>query len=779
MKRRSGKKKIATMFVTSALIFSTAPSFIGLETNAYANQSGSILVNENFDQIINGQLPSGWKLVQGKAAIQEGKLLLTSSSSASPARVIVPLGDEAGDYIFEADMTFVSAVEDTRWASLMYRIQSENYPYYQFALRRGTTALNGLEFAIRNANNQWVVPETNFYPEKFEFNKTYKLKVVTSKNRVQQFVNGKLVIDTDLANQWLNGDVGFQANGSSVQFDNVKVTTMSEVLPPIENGEAFIPEETETNIINPPTLIANSSAMNTSEAVSSVVLPVKMNENGKLLTNDKKLSEVLKSIKNKRIPIIKVEEEKQAEAIIEELNNTQTNDVHFISSNPSILKDLRTKYPTARGGLIYNKNSMNKNDLEKFAQDIHKNKGKVAIISQKILTQEIVHYLHSRTISVWGIGADSDNSAHEMIHLGVDGIISNTPEYTTKALKDYPENTIIQRPIVAAHRGVPSLAPENTMAGYKLAYDLGADMIETDLKITKDGHIVIMHDNTVDRTTNGTGRVGDLTLEELRALDAGGKFSTEFKGEKVPTFKEFLQEFKGKEVVLLVELKDTGIEEQVIKEIEEANMVDQVVLQSFNLGSMTKINDLKPEIPIGYLFSTGVPETEAGKLKNAQKMLEYGTSQKVTINASYGSVYQELNTYVRQRGMLNMHWTFRDEGSFGDKLKEGMIGPITDYTQWLTDSPINLESPIKKVNLKVGKISTINAKAFIDYRVDKKENIKTELYINGNYDIVRLNGNTIEAIAPGTAQVFVKNTFTMLGKEWNVVAQPIEVNVTE
>ncbi|WP_163100480.1 glycerophosphodiester phosphodiesterase family protein [Peribacillus alkalitolerans] len=777
--KKSGKKSVAKVLVASTLVFSTIPSFINMETTAFANQLGNVLVNENFDEITNGQLPAGWKLIQGNAVAKDGKLLLSSPSSSSPSRVIIPLGTESGDYVFEAEMTFLSAIEDTRWASLMYRIQSENYPYYQFAIRRGTTALNGLEFAIRNTNNQWVVPETNFYPEKFEFNKTYKIKVVANKNRVQQFINGKLVIDTDLANQWMNGDVGFQANGVNVQFDNVKVTTTSEALPPIENGGAFIPAEPETKIINPPTLIADSSVMDTTAQVSSVVLPVQMNQDGQLITNNKLLSEVLKSIKNKRIPILEVEEDGLEEAISTELKETQTNDVHFISSNPSILKELRTNYPTARGGILYNKNSLNKNELEKFAQDIHKHNGKVAIIPQKILTQEIVHYLHSRTISVWSIGADSENSAHEMIHLGVDGIISNTPEYSAKALNEYPENTIIQRPIVAAHRGVPSMAPENTIVGYKLAYDLGADMIETDLKITKDSHLVIMHDDTVNRTTDGTGRVRDLTLDQIRALDAGIKFGPEFKGEKVPTFKEFLQEFKGKDIVLLVELKDTGIEEQVIKEIEEENMVDQVVLQSFNLGSMTKMNKLKPEIPVGYLFSAGVPGSEAGKLKNAQKMLDYGTSQNVTLNANYGSVYQEFNTFMRQRGMLNMHWTFRDEESFSDKLQEGIIGPITDYTQWLTHSPINLETPIKKVNLYVGKTSTIQAKGFVDYRIDKKENIESELYTIEDSGVVRVNGNTIEALAPGTAQVFVKHTFTMLGKEWNVVAEPIEVTVTE
>ena len=197
------------------------------------------------------------------------------------------------------------------------------------------------------------------------------------------------------------------------------------------------------------------------------------------------------------------------------------------------------------------------------------------------------------------------------------------------------------------------------MVGYQLAYDLGADMIETDIQITKDNHLIVMHDTTVDRTTDGTGRVSDLTLDEIKELDAGIKYSEEFAGEKIPTFKEFLQAFKGKDVILLVELKDTGIEQQVIDEIEQEDMVNQIVLQSFSLESMIVSNELKPEIPTGYLYSAAVPTNEKAKVKNAEKMLDYGTNYNVTLNASYGSVYKEFTTYLRQRGMLSMHWTFR------------------------------------------------------------------------------------------------------------------------
>ncbi|MCJ8008699.1 glycerophosphodiester phosphodiesterase family protein [Lederbergia wuyishanensis] len=776
---QSKKSFFVKMVVAAVLSLAVVPSVLLIGIKVHAAEEQNVLVKENFDQIANGTIPDGWKVIQGGAEVQNGKLTLNSPSTSVPARVVVPLNTKTGDYVFEADMTFLSAVEDTRWASMMYRIQSDDFPYYQFAIRRGTTALNGLEFAERNSKNQWVVPEATFFTEKFEYNQSYRIKIIASKNRVQQFINNKLVLNTDQANNWSTGDIGFQASGSTVQFDNVKVTTFEGELPPIENSGAFLPNEPETNIINPPTLIASSLEVINKTDVSSAVLQVKKGNGDSLMVDETTLGDALSSIKNKQIPIIQIEDKGIEEQIINILNENQMTDFHILSTQPSIVKSFTTLYPTARGGVVYNKNSFNKHDVNKLIKDVHSSNSKVAIIPQKVLSAEIVHTLHTRMVSVWGAGAESEKAAHELIHFGVDGIITDHPEATAQAFSKYPENTIVQRPIIAAHRGIPSIAPENTMSSFRLAYEHGADLIETDVKVTKDNQLVIMHDDTVNRTTNGTGRVADLTLEEIKQLDAGSKFSAEFAGEKIPTFEEYLKEFKGKDVILLVELKDTGIEQQVIEEIEQEEMVDQVVLQSFNLESMILTNQLKPEIPVGYLFSAAVPGTKSAKIKNSQKMLDYGTNYNVTLNASYGSIYEEFTTYMRQRGILNMHWTFRDEAPFADKLKQGLIGPITDYTQWLTYSPIKIDTPIKKINLKIGKTATVQAKGFVDYRIAKKENIASELFVTGDTKEVVVNGNTIEAVTPGKAQVFVKHTFTMLGQEWNIVAEPIEVNVSE
>ncbi|WP_338752367.1 glycerophosphodiester phosphodiesterase family protein [Bacillus sp. FJAT-52991] len=759
-----------------ALPFMLAAGVVFISVPIISEAAPGGLLEENFDA--STSLPAGWKVVEGQASVQNGKLTLTSPSTSQPARVVVPLAEETGDYVIEADMTFLSAVEDTRWASVMYRIQSEDYPYYQMAIRRGTTALNGVEFALRNDRNQWEVHDKTFYSEPFAFNQTYRVKVVVKGNRVQQYINDQLVIDTDAASALAKGGIGFQAVGTTVQFDNVRVSAQEAELPPLSQSGAFLPKEAETNILNAPTILSSDA---TPQAVDSLagtgVSSMVLKTDHRLMVNGTPLQTMLEKMQGKMIPVIQLEDEQTVEPLVALLKEMAIQDVQIASSNPALVKQVKEEIPTARGAVVYNKNSMNKHDINDLIQNIHESNAKVAIIPQKLLTADLVHTLHSRTVSVWGVAGSQEADAHALIHTGVDGIIAQDTAPVLKAFSQYPENTLVQRPIVAAHRGIPSLAPENTMAGYQKAYELGADLIETDLQRTKDGHLVIMHDSTVNRTTNGTGKVSELTYEEIRQLDAGVKFSPEFAGEKVPSFREFLQAFKGKDVVLLVELKAENIEEQVIQEIEEEGMTDQVLIQSFSPDSVKKSHELQPAIGTGFLYSAAVPGTTEGRLKDAQKMLNYATTMNSTLNSSYGSLSEEFITYMRQRGMINMHWTFRNEQALEEQLMNGVIAPITDYTQWLTAAPIRLETPIKKRNLKVGATATIQAKAFVNYRTEKKENIETSLFVPDNQQIVAIEGNTIKALAPGKTNVFVQHTFTMLGKEWRLVAEPIEVTV--
>ena len=111
------------------------------------------------------------------------------------------------------------------------------------------------------------------------------------------------------------------------------------------------------------------------------------------------------------------------------------------------------------------------------------------------------------------------------------------------------------RPLLIAHRGGAAEAPENTLGAFRRALDLGIRWFELDVQMTKDGALVVIHDETVDRTTNGTGPVSSFTFEEIRKLDAGSRFSPDFAGEKIPTLREVLDRCAEQGAVVFIELK--------------------------------------------------------------------------------------------------------------------------------------------------------------------------------------------------------------------------------
>ncbi|SHI21599.1 glycerophosphoryl diester phosphodiesterase [Sporobacter termitidis DSM 10068] len=166
-------------------------------------------------------------------------------------------------------------------------------------------------------------------------------------------------------------------------------------------------------------------------------------------------------------------------------------------------------------------------------------------------------------------------------------------------------------PAIIGHRGVPHLAPENTMASFKLALESGADGLETDVQMTKDGELVLIHDELLERTTDGTGLVATHTLGELRALDAGGWFSPEFKGERIPTLREFLEFVSGRDLLVNIEIKSgvvlyPGIEQELIALLRAYGVTENVIISSFNHYSLVACKEIDGAIKTGILYMCGM-----------------------------------------------------------------------------------------------------------------------------------------------------------------------------
>ena len=165
-------------------------------------------------------------------------------------------------------------------------------------------------------------------------------------------------------------------------------------------------------------------------------------------------------------------------------------------------------------------------------------------------------------------------------------------------------------PVIFAHRGASAHAPENTLAAFELAIAQGADAIELDAKLSADGQVVVIHDSTVDRTTDGWGRVRDLPLAELKALDAGSYFSENFKGEKIPTLEEVFESV-GRRTFINVELTnyDTrrdDLVETVCRLVKKHNLQKRILFSSFVAGNLSEARSYLPEVPRGLLAMSGL-----------------------------------------------------------------------------------------------------------------------------------------------------------------------------
>ena len=178
------------------------------------------------------------------------------------------------------------------------------------------------------------------------------------------------------------------------------------------------------------------------------------------------------------------------------------------------------------------------------------------------------------------------------------------------------------RPLNLGHRGAREVAPENTLASFHKALELGADGIELDVMLSRDKRVVVIHDRRIDRTTDGTGRVEDLSLAELKALDAGSWFGGDYAGERIPTLEEVVEALPP-HTIINVELKslalfDSRLEQEVVHLIERHGLTRRIIVSSFNPLSIRKVAHLNPTIETGLLYMQNLPRRAA---KN--KILRY------------------------------------------------------------------------------------------------------------------------------------------------------------
>ena len=227
--------------------------------------------------------------------------------------------------------------------------------------------------------------------------------------------------------------------------------------------------------------------------------------------------------------------------------------------------------------------------------------------------------------------------------------------------------------LVIAHRGASGHAPENTLAAFKRATALGATFIETDLQLSRDARFVAIHDDTVNRTTNGQGKVHDLSLADLRKLDAGSWFGSEFTGERIPTLEEILEFSKKHDVVFYLELKPGGSwggEHALIGALRQSSEeIARTVVISFDAGILAALRRIEPTLMTGLLFDGQID-------RPLERALEVGARQ---LAVRGDLVTPVMLAEARKKDLQVVCWTVNQPAHMRLLIQAGVDGIMSDY----------------------------------------------------------------------------------------------------
>lgn len=215
------------------------------------------------------------------------------------------------------------------------------------------------------------------------------------------------------------------------------------------------------------------------------------------------------------------------------------------------------------------------------------------------------------------------------------------------------------------HRGARAYEPENTLRSFKKALELDVDAVEFDVRKTKDDELVVIHDDKVDRTTNGKGLVSELTLNEIKQL------STE-KDEKISTLEEAL-DFLDRKVKILIELKETGFENSVVQLVELKGLVDNVIIVSFLEEALKKVRELNQKVPTGLIYVRHRNPVKAALDLHANYILPlYRFTHTADVQKAHAN------------GLKVIVWTINSREEVAEYVKKGVDGIASDRPDILT-----------------------------------------------------------------------------------------------
>lgn len=689
--------------------------FLLLLLSIFMTHSISIKAISNPDityepELTNG-LPTGWKKyfpsdaysLKSEVGTEGLKLAHTNYQADVSARYyggVMQLPEtikDISDFVFEMDFRFNFYNDTERWIGVIYHAQyndTNRLSGYSMILRANgsthqSTISTSSTFSDNNVVNSGI---------KMTDNSIHKLKIVANNNIISHYLDNQLLVEYDSTDTVYNtgllqtqktGGFAIVINKCEIEITYLKIEGIvkdSVMLPITKLANTYHPNSSLKGDIGVVSKVNSLSDLEgfleREELPISVILNIDNNMN--VLDNEGnsiglEYKNVYESyLKEKIIPILNIETKAVADAFLN-YSKTEFNllDMAVISKNPNLVKHIRESNLNIRGIVDFSSQSLKtKTDWAQAVALTNSSYANSLVLNKEDATFDSIRYIQARFKTVWVKNDEYSNiDVTEQIAIGAYGIICDDYHNVYNSLKNFNTTSIGPKynriPYNIAHRGLCTISYENSLEGYIGAYNNGATHIETDVHLSKDGQIVVMHDSTLNRTTNGNGQISQMTYEQISQYQIinnhlGDRIGP---GANIPLLKDLFEKFKGKDIVIIVEIKsgEAHFASKLKELLEQYDIKDQVIVISFNNSQLAKMKEVLPEIPTANL-------NKFTEFELASSGLATIGSLNCAINTGSGNATTSFIRKLAVRGYSMWAYTFDNTDNIMMGIQNGILG---------------------------------------------------------------------------------------------------------
>ena len=645
-------------------------------------------------------MPEDWKLYEecavdrSEVSCENGNLIISHAADHSVSATqyygavyLLDTENVYSDFTLEITVKAQSYFDLARWFGIMYHtrtVGSSMIGYLMNYRYAGVSASSAVD-ASRGFNDD---PTTEGLPALTD-RAWHTIRIEMRGTVAAHYIDDKLIKEWDvtvkddiLGGTLESGGFALIVNRSTLQIQNYKIegTRVSVA----EQDETIVStyQDAKIKMTNAPTVVCEVTDR---VVLNSLTLGERRPSNAILHINDQMyvvdangknldtFDNVLQAIGGKIIPVVYVSDEASANALITYFKEIRDLlDVAVMSGNPALVKKVRSANNRVRGIIEYGEEdfeSKSESALYNIVKTTNFNFANVAVMPQSAASVANVRYIQARFKTVWvKAAATAAMDLYDCVGSGAYGVVNSDFNAIYDILESYGENILCRMPFNVAHRGLPKTHNENSVSGVKAAIAAGATHLEIDGHICKADsngkrEIVIMHNATINDTTNGTGAIADMTLEEIRRYKLN-----RFGLEEIPTLDDIFEAMKGSNAVLVFEIKtnDAAIVPLLKEKLNQFDGWDRVLVISCCTSILGEMKKVLPEVPTANL-NTASEDTIVATLN---WMGLYNTG----VDTTYPNTSEAFNLALRDRGVIGWYWTYDNGTEINMGATAGYVG---------------------------------------------------------------------------------------------------------